>query len=303
VPAPFEKLTCKSRWRYCGNSQDLKIRRIFLRANAAPKGSVADLRMAPDYDAVVQLDFAYPVCSSHSVKTRSCRLVADQTRVAAGRPEPNIVCPHKDPVFGQKLGQQGPGTTGRSIAMETGRCGAALFAAQEAANRLKNLAPSGRGASGHPVLALPLCMLAMRPSRGVRLSRDDHWVQRVALAVRSRFCIRRSASSLVVAAVALAGCALNEGPGQLAVDPGRYELYHCADLASRFKVLQARENELRTLMAKAGESGGGALVGTLAYRADYETVLSEEKLLQRTAAEKKCEVGPPPAFQSDQAVR
>jgi hypothetical protein len=56
-------------------------------------------------------------------------------------------------------------------------------------------------------------------------------------------------------------------------------------------------------MAKAGEGGSGALVGALAYRADYEAVLSEEKLLQRTAAEKKCEVGPPPALQSDQPVR
>jgi hypothetical protein len=108
---------------------------------------------------------------------------------------------------------------------------------------------------------------------------------------------------LVVIAAALAGCALNEGPGQLAVDPGRYEFYHCGDLATRLTVLQARETELRTLMAKAGEGGSGALVGALAYRADYETVLSEEKLLQRTAAEKKCEVGPPPAFQSDQTVR
>jgi hypothetical protein len=153
------------------------------------------------------------------------------------------------------------------------------------------------------VLVLPLCVLSMRPSRGVRLSRHDDWMQRVALAVPSRFSLRRSASSLVVIAVALAGCALNEGPGQLGVDPGRYELYHCGDLATRLKVLQARETELRTLMAKAGEGGSGALVGTLAYRADYETVLSEEKLLQRTAAEKKCEVAPPPAFQSDQTVR
>jgi hypothetical protein len=153
------------------------------------------------------------------------------------------------------------------------------------------------------VLVLPLCMLAMRPSRGDRRSRHHHWVQRVALTVPSRFFLRRSASSLVVIAVALAGCALDGGPGQFAVDPGRYEFYHCADLATRFKVLQARENELRTLMAKAGEGGSGALVGALAYRADYEAVLSEEKLLQRTAAEKKCEVGPPPAFQSDQTVR
>jgi hypothetical protein len=193
--------------------------------------------------------------------------------------------------------------SGRRQSTETGRCGAALFAAQEAANGLMNLAPSGRGASGHPVLVLPQCMLAMRPSRRVRLSRHCDWVQRAVLAVPSRFFLRRSASSLVVIAAALAGCALNEGPGQLAVDPGRYEFYHCGDLATRLTVLQARETELRTLMAKAGEGGSGALVGALAYRADYETVLSEEKLLQRTAAEKKCEVGPPPAFQSGQTVR
>ena len=102
--------------------------------------------------------------------------------------------------------------------------------------------------------------------------------------------------------VTLAACALDEGPGQFAVDPGRYQFYHCNDLETRWKALQSRESELRSLMAKAGEGGGGAVIGTLAYRADYEAVLSEEKLLQRTAAEKKCDVGPL-TFQSDQTVR
>ena len=47
-----------------------------------------------------------------------------------------------------------------------------------------------------------------------------------------------------------------------------------------------RENELRGLIEKANESSGGAVIGSLAYRSDYESVLAEEKLLQRTAAEK-----------------
>jgi hypothetical protein len=112
----------------------------------------------------------------------------------------------------------------------------------------------------------------------------------------------RSGLGLIVAGVTLAGCAAGEGPGQLAVDPGRYQFYHCNDLAARMGALQARENELRSLMAKASEGGGGTVIGALAYRADYEAVLSEEKMLRRTAAEKKCEVVPP-NFQSGQTVR
>jgi hypothetical protein len=147
-------------------------------------------------------------------------------------------------------------------------------------------------------------MFAMRPSRSVRLFRHDDWAQRAGLAVaRARVSLCRSALGSIVVAGALAGCAADQGPGQLAVDPGRYEFYHCNDLASQMKILQAREAELRMLMAKAGEGGGGVVVGALAYRSDYETVLSQEKLLQRTAAEKKCEVGPPPAVQTDQTVR
>jgi hypothetical protein len=107
---------------------------------------------------------------------------------------------------------------------------------------------------------------------------------------------------LIVVGVTLAGCTLSEDPGQLGIDPGRYEFYHCNDLAAQLKSLQARENELRSLMAKASEGSGGAVIGALSYRADYETVLSQEKLLQRTAAEKKCEVAPP-TVQSNQTVR
>jgi hypothetical protein len=120
-----------------------------------------------------------------------------------------------------------------------------------------------------------------------------------ALSWRSR-CRRHAGLSLIVLGVTLTGCDL--GPGQFGVDPGRYQFYHCNDLATRLKELQKRESELHSLMAKASEGGGGAVIGAVSYRPDYETVLSEEKMLQRTAAEKNCEIASP-TFQSDQAVR
>ncbi len=116
---------------------------------------------------------------------------------------------------------------------------------------------------------------------------------------------RRRAIGLigVIAAGALAGCGISEGGlGTLALDPGRYALYHCNDLVARLKALTAREGELRNLMDKANESTGGALIGALSYRTDYETVLSDDKLVRRVAAEKNCAFGPP-TYQSDQTIR
>lgn len=103
------------------------------------------------------------------------------------------------------------------------------------------------------------------------------------------------------AVLALAGCGLSDGAGALFVDPGRYTLYHCDDLAAQRKVLMARENELRGLIERAGESPGGAVIGSLAYRSDYDSVLAQEKLLQRNAAEKNCSFASP--LQSDQSIR
>jgi hypothetical protein len=78
------------------------------------------------------------------------------------------------------------------------------------------------------------------------------------------------------------------------IDPAHYSVYHCDGLQARLKILQAREQELSNLMVRASEGGGGALIGNLTYRADYENVLGEEKVLRRTAAEKKCDLPPPP---------
>ena len=101
--------------------------------------------------------------------------------------------------------------------------------------------------------------------------------------------------------MALAGCGLGNGPGSWLVDPGRYEAYHCNDLVAQWKALADREKDLRALMDKASQSGTGAVIGAVAYRSEYESVLTQEKLVQREAAEKKCELTT--TFQSDQSIR
>ena len=58
--------------------------------------------------------------------------------------------------------------------------------------------------------------------------------------------------------------------------------------------MQAREQDLSNLMQRASEGGGGALIGNLSYRADYENMLGEEAVLRRVAAEKRCDLPPPP---------
>jgi len=106
---------------------------------------------------------------------------------------------------------------------------------------------------------------------------------------------------LAAAASVLAGCGASGDPGAVLIDPGRYDAYHCNELAARWKVLAARETELRGLMDKASEGGGGFVIGSLAYRTDYDAARSDEKLLLRIAAEKNC--GFNPSLQSDQIIR
>lgn len=88
------------------------------------------------------------------------------------------------------------------------------------------------------------------------------------------------------------------------VDPGRYSAYHCKDMAAQRTLLAKREKELHDLIERADQGGGGAVIGSLAYRTDYETVRSEERLLQREAVEKNCNsTQSSTQFQSDQAIR
>jgi hypothetical protein len=78
-------------------------------------------------------------------------------------------------------------------------------------------------------------------------------------------------------AILLAGCSTS---GSLLVDPGHYSVYHCDAMPEKLKGIQKRQQELSNLMARASEGGGGVLIGTMAYRADYESAIGEEKVLR-----------------------
>jgi len=108
-------------------------------------------------------------------------------------------------------------------------------------------------------------------------------------------------AALATVSVMVASCGTDNGPGALFVDPGRYDAYHCNDLAARWKALLEREKQLRNLIDRAQEGSGGALIGTMAYGPDYDSVLTEKKLVQRRATELKCELVP--VYQSDQTIR
>jgi hypothetical protein len=110
----------------------------------------------------------------------------------------------------------------------------------------------------------------------------------------------RLALACGVAAGALGGCGLSGGVGVLMVDPARYAAYRCKDLVAERKALTKRKQDLRDLIDKAGGGVAGTLVGTIAYRGDYDTVLQQEKLLKQTAAQQKCQLTP--AYGSDQTI-
>ena len=111
----------------------------------------------------------------------------------------------------------------------------------------------------------------------------------------------RRAAIWVIAAVALSGCASSGGPGQLLVAPGAYDAYRCKDLAQQWDLLNKREAELTANMNRASQGGGGALIGAAAYGTDYQTVLTQKKMVQQEATAKNCELVK--SFQSDQTVR
>jgi hypothetical protein len=123
---------------------------------------------------------------------------------------------------------------------------------------------------------------------------------RLSMSARQRrFAGASRAAVLLLASVMLAGCG-SDGIGALMVDPARYDGYHCNELAAQWKGLVAREQKLRNLIDKADEGGGGTVIGAFAYRGDYQTVLEQEKVLQRAAVAQKCQLGP--TYTSDQTI-
>jgi hypothetical protein len=106
---------------------------------------------------------------------------------------------------------------------------------------------------------------------------------------RSQRPLRRAALTLG-AMLALGGCssvAMDEST--FFVDPARYDLYDCKQLAAARKVHMERLDELKRLMAKAETGAGGAVVSELAYRPEYASTIANLKLTNRVYDDNHCD--------------
>jgi len=111
-----------------------------------------------------------------------------------------------------------------------------------------------------------------------------------------------------LAALMLSGCA-SETASRFLVEPDRYVLYSCKEIAAQAIGNAARQRDLEVLIAKAGSGVASAM----AYQPEYLQLRGEMTQLRKTAVDKNCGPLPsPPApgqaptaggRTSDQAVR
>lgn len=118
-------------------------------------------------------------------------------------------------------------------------------------------------------------------------------------------CYRTVPGLLGLFAIAvLPGCASDDSAGRFLVQPDKYVLYNCKELATATQANAKRRNELEALMVKAGPDASGKLVSNLAYRPEYTQLHGEMNELHRTALAKNCKEVPDGGIRaSDQAVR
>ena len=111
------------------------------------------------------------------------------------------------------------------------------------------------------------------------------------LAMNGTFRIGMAVIPSVLGAVVLSGCA-SETASQIFVEPDRFILYSCKELATQAQGNFARQHELEALMAKAGP-GGGQIASAMAYQPEYAQLRGEMTQLRKAAADRKCPPWPP----------
>jgi hypothetical protein len=113
---------------------------------------------------------------------------------------------------------------------------------------------------------------------------------------------RASRLLALLAAGVLSGCSAGgDNPFTVFADPGKYQYHSCEQIAAQRRNWSNREQELRTLMSKAEQDTGGAVVNVLAYKADHVAASEELKVLEATARSKNCET--PANWRSNTAIR
>ena len=89
----------------------------------------------------------------------------------------------------------------------------------------------------------------------------------------------------------LAGCAGSDDTlSGLLITPGRYDIYHCDQLALSIPVAAARVRELEALKAKAKSGSAGQLVSAAVYEPDYLAARGALNEMHKAAREKHCDV-------------
>lgn len=101
-------------------------------------------------------------------------------------------------------------------------------------------------------------------------------------------------------ALALGACASGGDSGfgpSVFVDPSKYNLYNCEQLAMARKATNDRVVELEGLMAKAETGAGGTLVSGLAYQTDYRAQRAQRDAIDEKMTRDNCaaEVAKPAA--------
>ena len=98
-------------------------------------------------------------------------------------------------------------------------------------------------------------------------------------------------------ASSLAGCATGGVSSSVFVDPSKYDLYDCQQLATARIVANNRVVELQGLIAKADTGFAGPVMSGLAYNVDYNAAAAQRDLIDQKYAANNCaaEIRPAPS--------
>ncbi len=92
----------------------------------------------------------------------------------------------------------------------------------------------------------------------------------------------------------LAGCgssALQDQVGDSVwVQPGKYAFHDCLQAQNSDRGFAGRQRELEDLMSRAAQGPGGAAIGQMVYRTEYQQVLGERRQLAIVLAQKRCSI-------------
>ena len=99
---------------------------------------------------------------------------------------------------------------------------------------------------------------------------------------------------LCALAVTLGGCATGGVTSSIFVDPSKYDLYDCKQLATARVSVDARVVQLEGLITKAETGVAGGLVSGLAYQADYSAARAQRDLIDQKLATNNCVAERPP---------